>query len=114
MSEKPKEVCRTLNYFDKFLIFVSAVSGSVLISAFDWLVSFPVGTTISAVGLKMYAIITRIEKYKSIIKKKSKKHNHAVLLAKNKLTTIDVFISKALNDSYINHDESVSVNNVLR
>lgn len=51
MSEKRKEVCRTLDYFDKFLTFVSAVSGSVLISAFDWLVSFPVGTTSSTVGL---------------------------------------------------------------
>ena len=35
-----------------------------------------------------------------------KKHDKTVLLAKSKL--------KALIDSYINHDEFVSVNNVLR
>ena len=36
-----------------------------------------------------------------------------VLLAKNKLNTIKVLISKDLIDSYINH-KLVSVNNVLR
>ena len=37
-----------------------------------------------------------------------------MLLAKTKLDTIEVLISKALNNSYISHDEFVSVNNVLR
>ena len=34
--------------------------------------------------------------------------------AKSKLNTIEVLISKALLDSYFNHDEFVSINNVLR
>ena len=33
---------------------------------------------------------------------------------KAKLETVKVLISKALIDSYVNHDEFVSVNNVLR
>ena len=37
-----------------------------------------------------------------------------VLLTKTKLNTIDVLISNALTDSYINHEEFVSVNSVLR
>ena len=37
-----------------------------------------------------------------------------MLLGKDKLNTIEVLISKALIDSYIIHDEFVSVNNVLR
>ena len=36
-----------------------------------------------------------------------------MLLAKTKLNTIKVLISKTLINSYINHDEFVSVNNVL-
>ena len=36
-----------------------------------------------------------------------------MLLGKNKLDAIEVLISKALIDSYINHGEFVSVNNVL-
>ena len=37
-----------------------------------------------------------------------------VLLAKDKLNTINVSTSKALIDSYINHNKFFSVNNVLR
>ena len=37
-----------------------------------------------------------------------------MLLAKTKLNTIEDLIFKALINSYINHDEFVSVNNVLR
>ena len=54
------------------------------------------------------------KKYKSIIKKKKKKHDKIVLLRKTKLDIIEVLISKALIDSYISYDEFVSVNNVLR
>ena len=35
-------------------------------------------------------------------------------LVKDKLNTIEVLISKTLIDSYISHDETISVNNVLR
>ena len=37
-----------------------------------------------------------------------------MLLGKDKLNTTEVLIFKALIDSYINHDEFVSVNNILR
>ena len=37
-----------------------------------------------------------------------------MLLAKTKQNPIEVLISKAVIDSYINHDKFVSVNNVLR
>ena len=36
------------------------------------------------------------------------------MLAKTKLNAIKVLISKALIESYINHDDFVSMNNVLR
>ena len=36
------------------------------------------------------------------------------MLGKDKLNTIEVLISKFLIDSYISHDELVSVNNGLR
>ena len=64
--------------------------------------------------MKMRAITAGIKKYKSIIKKKKKKHDKIVLLRKTKLNTIEVVINKALIDFYINHNEFVSVNNVLK
>ena len=60
MSEKPKKVCRALNYFEHFLVFVSYVSVCVSISAFASLVGVPVGVTSSAVGIKIYAITAGI------------------------------------------------------
>ena len=54
------------------------------------------------------------KKYKSMIQKKSKKHDKIVLLGKDKLNASEVLISKALIDSYISHDEFVLVNNMLR
>ena len=36
------------------------------------------------------------------------------MLGKDKLNTIKVLISKTLIDSYISHDECMSVNNLLR
>ena len=43
-----------------------------------------------------------------------KRHDKVVMLEKDKLNTIEVLISKLLIDSYISHDEFVSVNNALR
>ena len=53
-------------------------------------------------------------KDKSIIKKKKKKHDKVVLLAKTKLNSIEVLTSKALINSNISHDEFVLIHNVLR
>ena len=38
-------------------------------------------------------------------KKRKKKHNKTIALAKNKLNTIDSLLSSALNDSEISHEE---------
>ena len=42
------------------------------------------------------------------------KHDKIVLLAKSKLNSIEVLISKALIDSNISHGEFVLINNVLK
>ena len=46
--------------------------------------------------------------------KKGKKHEKIVLLAKSKLNSIEVLISKALTDSNISHDELILINNMLK
>ena len=70
--------------------------------------------TSSAIGLKIYAITAGIKKYKSIIKKKKKKHDKIALRAKFKLSSIEVLISKALIDSNTSNDEFVLIYNVLK
>ena len=79
MNENYKKTCTYLNYVEHWLILVSTVTGCVSISPFPSLVAIPLGITSSALGIKICAITAVIKKYKSIIKKKKKKHNKKVL-----------------------------------
>ena len=85
-------VCRVLNYIDHLLIVISTITGCVSISAFASLVGIPTGIMSSAIGLKIFTVIAGIKKYKLIIMKKTIK----VVLAKSKLNSTEVVISKAL------------------
>ena len=96
------------------IILASTVTGCVSISAFASLVAITISITSSAVRIKICAMTAGIKKYKSIIKKKKKRHDKIVLLGKDKLNTIEVLIFKALIDSYLNYNKFVSVSNVLR
>ena len=97
-----------------FLISASTITGCVSISAFASLIGIPTGITSFAIGLKICAITAGIKRYKSIIKKKKKKHDKRVLLAKSKLNRVKVVFSKSLIDSNISHDELVLINSVLK
>ena len=44
-----------------------------------------------------------------VTKKRKKKHNKIIALAKNQLNTIDTLLSSALNDSEISHDEFANI-----
>ena len=114
VSKKHKKVCTTLNYIEHVLILVSTITRCVSIFVFASLVGIPIGFTSSAIGLIICAVTSGIKKYKLIIKKKKKKHDKIVLLAKSKLNSIEVLISKALIDSVISRDEFVLINNVLK
>ena len=105
MSEKHKKTCKYLNYVEHLIILVSTVTDCVSISAFASLVWVHVGITSSAVGIKICATTGEIKKYKSIIKKKKKKHDKIVLWGKDKPSTFEFLISKTLIDSYIYHDD---------
>ena len=95
-------MCKSLNHFKHFPVLISAASGFVSISAFTSLVDASLGISISAVGIKIYAVTVGINYFKSTRKKKNKS-DKIVLLEKAKPDTIEVL-----------HDEFVSVNNVLR
>ena len=103
-----------MNYIDHSFILISTITGCVSISAFASLVGILIGIASSTIGLKICVINAGIKKYKSVIKKKRKKHDKILLLAKSKLNYIEVLIFKALIDSNISHDEFVLINNKLK
>ena len=44
-----------------------------------------------------------------LTKKRKQKHNKIIVLAKNKLNTIDTLLSSTLNDSEISHEEFTNI-----
>ena len=78
------------------------------------MLDIPIGITSSAIVLTIRAITAGINKYKSIIEKRKKRHDKIVLLAKSKLNRLEVLISKVLINSSISHDEFVLILNVLK
>ena len=114
MTKKHKTFCTSFNYIEHFLILAFKIAGCIPISAFTSLIGIPIALTSSSIGLKISEIAAGIIKYKSIIKKKRKKHDKIVLLAIYRLNSVEVLISKALIDSVISHDEFVLINNVLK
>ena len=114
ISKKHKKTCKNLICVEYFLILTVAITECVSISVFILLVGIPVGIISSAVGLKICATTVGIKRYKSICKKKRKKYDKTVFLGKTKLNDIEVLIFKTLIHLYINHDEFVSIKNVLK
>ena len=110
ITKTHKKICKTLDYIEHLLIIVCTVTECVSISAFVSLVSIAAGVASFVITRKTSIISAGIVKHKSIIKKK--KHNEILLLAKTKLNTVEVLISKALIDSNIRHDKFVLANNM--
>ena len=113
MSRKDKKVSTTLNHIH-FLISISAIKECISISDFTSLIGNPIGITSSVIGLKICQINAGIKNYKSIFNKKKKKDDKILLVAKWKLNTLGVLISKTSINSFVSHDEFVLINNLLK
>ena len=59
-------------------------------SAFASLFGAPIGITSSAIVLKISPVTAAIKRYKSIIKKKKKRHDKITLPAKTKFNSIKI------------------------
>lgn len=87
MGKNHKNVCTGLNYIEQLLIFASAITWIVSVSAFSLVVGIPVGIACFIVGLKICTMIAVMKAYKSIAKKMKRKKKF-VLLTKTKLNTV--------------------------
>ena len=84
---------------------MSASFGTLSIASYASVVGIPAGIAGSSMTL-IFTIGTGISKsLLKVTKKRKKKHNKIIALAKNKLNTIDTLLSSALNDSKISHEE---------
>ena len=111
-----KDIIKKLNkyivssdYLDKIFITLPASFGTLSIASYVSVLGIPAGITGASLTL-IFTIGTGISKsLLKLTKKRKKKHNKIIVLAKNKLNTIDTLLSSALNDSEINHEEFTNI-----
>ena len=95
----------SFDYLDKIFITLSVSFGTLSIASHAAVGGIPVGTAGYSLTL-IFTISTGINKsLLQMTKKRKKKHNKIMSLAKNKLNMIDTLLSSALNDSKISHEE---------
>ena len=91
----------SFDYLDKIFIALSASFGTLSIASYASVVGTPAGIAGTSLTL-IFTIGTGISKsLLKVTKKRKKKHNKIIALAKNKLNTINTLLSSALNDSEI-------------
>ena len=111
-----KDIIKKLNkylvsfdYLDKIFITLSTSFGTLSIASYTAVVGMPVGIAGSSLTL-IFTIGTGINKsLLRVTKKRKKKHNTIIALAKSKLNMIATLLSSALNDSKISHDEFTNI-----
>ena len=111
-----KDIIKKLNkylvifdYLDKIFITLSGSFSTLSIASYATVLGLPVGIAGFSLTL-IFTISTGINKsLLKVTKKRKKKHNKIIALAKSKLNTIETLISRALNDSKISHEEFTNI-----
>ena len=95
----------SFDYLDKIFITLSTSFGTLSIASQATVIGIPAGITGASLTL-IFTIGTGISKsLLKVTKKRKKKRNEIIELAKSKLNRIDTLLSSALNDSEISHVE---------
>ena len=93
------------DYADKLFITLSASFGTLSIASYVTIVGIPVGIAEASLTL-IFTVTTGVVKtLLNITRKKKKKHNKIIALARSKLNIIENLISQALIDFEITHEE---------
>ena len=111
-----KSCCKKLNkyvtifnYIDKILIVLCATSGGVSIISFSSVIGVPAGIA-SASFTSIFSLPTGIVKQLlDTTRKKKKKHDKILMLAKSKFNSIETLMSQALNDMDISHEDFITI-----
>ena len=100
-SKKLSKYVAAFDYIDKVLIVLSATSGRACIISSVSAVGPPTGIAGASFTL-IFSLTTRII---NITRKKKKKHDKILMLAKSKLNSTETLVSQALIDMETSHEE---------
>ena len=91
------------DYADKLFITLFASFGTLSIASHATIVGIPVGIAGASLTLIFTVATGVVKKSLNITRKKKKKHNKIIALARSKLNIIETLISQALTDFNISH-----------
>ena len=103
-----KKISKYIVAFDyayKLFITISASFGTLNIASHATIVGIPVGIAGTSLTLIFTVTTGVVKQLLNITKKKKKKHNKIITLARSKLNIIETLISRALTDFDISHEE---------
>ena len=103
--KKNSKCIATFDYADKLFITLSASFGTLSIVPHATIVGIPVGIAGASLTLIFTVTTGVVKKLLNITRKKKKKHNKIMALARSKLNIIETLISRALTDFDISHEE---------
>ena len=93
------------DYADKHFITLSASFGTLSIMSHATVVGIPTGIAGASLTLIFTVTTCVVKKLLNVTRKKKKKHNEIIALARSKLNIIETLISQALIDFDISHEE---------
>ena len=93
------------NYADKLFITLSALFGTLSIASYATVVGTPAGIAGASLTLIFTKTTDVVKTLLNITRKKKKKHNKIIALARSKLNIIENLISQAVIDFEITHEE---------
>ena len=96
--KKLSKYTAALDYTDKTLIVLSAASRGISIVSFTNVIGIPAGVISASLTLVFSLITGIIKKLLKETRKKKKEHSKIIMLAKNKLNSIESLMSQALID----------------
>ena len=105
MLKKISKYIVAFDYADKLFITLSASFGALSIVSHAAVVGIPVRIAGASLTLILTVTTGVFKKLLNITRKKKKKHNKIITLARNNLNIIETLISRALIDFDISHEE---------
>ena len=97
--------------FVKSLIVLSVTTDSISIASFATVIRAPVGIVSASFSLAFSVLTGIVKKLLKITRKKKKKHNIIIMLARSKLNRIESKISEALINNEISHEDFITILN---
>ena len=110
MSNRFSKYIASFDYFVKSVIVLSVTTGSISIASFTTVIRASVGIASASFSL-VFSISTGIVKKMLKTMRNKKKHNKIVMLARNKLNSMERKISEALINNEISHEDFMVIIN---